>query len=175
MLGMQEDEVAALTSLFDTNPQPEQPSLQPSAAQLVTVVITIHDDALQQALQQAQADLRRSQAQAAQLQTQSDALRAELQQAVPALSAEAPVADSAVLSHEMHEVVQQLEAARQQAGVAAAQHAADVETVSRLQRQVSQQGDALAEEQGANQELRRQLEAAQAAAAESAGTMQRLR
>ena len=51
----------------------------PQGHQLVTVVINIHDDALQQALHQAQQDLHRAEGHSASLQQQIDALTAQLQ------------------------------------------------------------------------------------------------
>ena len=165
---MEED--AALAVLFNTDTQPEQHRTCSPAAQLVTVVITIHDDALQQALLQAQSHFQRAKDQAAQLQTQLNALRAQLQQAAsPQPSTEAGQ------SHDVHQLLKQLQAAQQQADAAAAQHAAAVQTVNGLQRQLSEQDSRLVEAQGATRTLRTELQAAQATAAEASGTVQRLR
>lgn len=164
------DEDAALAALFNTATQPEQHSTPPPTAQLVTVVITIHDNALQQALLQAQGNLHCAEAQAARLQAEADALRAQLQQAAPR-----PPSVQAGQSHDVHQVLQQLRAAQQRANAVAAEHAAAVQTVSGLQRQLSEQGGSLADTQGANQTLRRELQAAQATAAEASGTVELVR
>ena len=55
-----------------------QPNI-PQGHQLVTIVINIHDDALQHALQQARQDVHSAQAQSAALQQQIDMLTAQLQ------------------------------------------------------------------------------------------------
>lgn len=55
-----------------------QPDI-PQGHQLVTIVINIHDDALQHALQQARQDVHSAQAQSAALQQQIDTLTAQLQ------------------------------------------------------------------------------------------------
>ena len=55
-----------------------QPDI-PQGHQLVTIVINIHDDALQHALQQARQDVHSAQAQSAALQQQIDMLTAQLQ------------------------------------------------------------------------------------------------
>ena len=170
----QEEAGAPLASLFEDVSHPEQHSKDSPAPQLVTLVITIHDDALQQALHQAQRDWHDAQALAAQLQTQADSLRAELQQAA-SISASASTADSAVQSQEVPRLQEQLQAALQQAGNAAAQHAAAVDAMNELERQVTQHGSSLAEEQRANQILRTDLQAAEAAVAETSGTVQVLR
>lgn len=65
---------------------------QQEDTQLVTVVITIHDDALQQALQQARHDLQTAQAHSAELQAQADSLRAELHSAADKLSSASALA-----------------------------------------------------------------------------------
>lgn len=144
------------------------------ASQLVTVVITIHDDALQQALHQAQTELQIAQAQAAQLQNQADALRAELQQAA-SVPLSASTADLTNHSHEVRHLQDQLQAALQQAGSAAAQHATAVEVTTDLQQQLTQHGRSLGEEQRANRLLRTELQAAQATVAATSGTVQVLR
>lgn len=153
---------------------PEQHSIDSPAPQLVTVVITIHDEALQQALHQAQTNLQLTQTQAAQLQTQADALRTELQQAA-VVSTSASTADSTSHSHDVHDLQAQLQAALQQAGAAAAQHAAAVAATTDLRRQLTQQGSSLAEEQRVNGTLRTELQAAEATVAETSGTVQLLR
>jgi hypothetical protein len=81
-LCMQEGVDEVLSMLFHEDAQPQQHNAGEQAqAQLVTVIITIHDDALQQALQQAQRDLQTAHAHSAQLQAQADSLRAELHSA----------------------------------------------------------------------------------------------
>lgn len=149
-------------------------SIDSSAPQLVTVVITIHDEALQQALHQAQSDLQLAQTQAAQLQSQAAALRTELQQAA-SVPASASTADSTNHSHDVRDLQNQLQAALQQAGVFAAQHATAVATTTDLQRQLTQQGSSLAEKQRVNGTLRIELQAAEATVAETSGTVQLLR
>ena len=144
------------------------------APQLVTVVITIHNDALQQALQQAQGELQLAQAQAAQLQAQADALQAELQQAA-SVPLSASTAYSTNHTHDVRDLKDQLQAALQQAGSAAAQHAAAVAKTADLQRQLTHNGSKLVEEQRANRSLRTELQAAEATVAETSGTVQLLR
>lgn len=176
--------------LFEDHIQPEMHSTNSHASQLVTVVITIHDDALQQALSQAQRDLCDARVQTAQLQTQADTLRAELLQAAAASASttasstaadqlhDAPTAstaDPADQLQDVHQLQQQLQSALQQAESAAAQHATAVNTMTNLQRQLTQHGSSLAEEQRANQMLRADLQAAEATAAETSGTVQLLR
>lgn len=71
----------------------------PQGHQLVTVVINIHDDALQQALHQAQQDLYRAQGHSASLQQQINALTAQLQfldQELPVQPRQQQPADSAM-------------------------------------------------------------------------------
>ena len=87
---LQGDEAEVLRTLFCEDLQSEQH--RPASVgdvHLVTVTITIHDEALQQALQQAQHDLQRAWEHSTQLEAQADSLRAELQQAV-SISAAAP-------------------------------------------------------------------------------------
>ena len=186
----QEDAGAALASLFEDNTQPGLHGTGSNAPQLVTIVITIHDDALQQALDQAQRDLHAAQAQAAHLQTQAETLRAELQQAASSSAStitiaaasdqpqDAPTAsgtNSADVSCDAHQLQEQLRSALQQAERAAAQHATAVTTMDDLRRQLTEQGSSLAEEQRASQVLRADLQAAQATVTETSGAVQLLR
>ena len=186
----QEEAGAALASLFEDNTQPELHSTGSNAPQLVTIVITIHDDALQQALDQAQRDLQAAQAQTTQLQTQAETLRAELQKAasssaptmaLPAAAdqpQDAPTAsstDSADVSSDAYQLQEQLRSALQQAESAAAQHATAVAAMDDLHKQLTEQGSGLAEEQRASQVLRTDLQAAQATVVETSGTVQLLR
>ncbi len=86
-LFLQEDFDEVLSMLFHEDTQPQQHDAGDQAqAQLVTVIITIHDDALQQALQQAQHDLQTAHAHSAELQAQADSLRAELHSAAAKLN-----------------------------------------------------------------------------------------
>ena len=86
-LYMQEDVDEVLSMLFHEDTQPQQHNAGGQAqAQLVTVIITIHDDALQQALQQAQRDLQTAHTHSAELQAQADSLRAELYSAAAKLN-----------------------------------------------------------------------------------------
>jgi chromosome segregation ATPase len=86
-LHVQEDGDEVLSMLFREDTQPQQHSAGGQAqAQLVTVIITIHDDALQQALQQAQRDLQTAHAHSAELQAQADSLKAELHSAAAKLN-----------------------------------------------------------------------------------------
>ena len=78
-----------LSMLF---PEAEQHTAAQEDTRLVTVVITIHDDALQQALQQARHDLQTAQAHSAELQAQADSLRAELHSAADKLSSASALA-----------------------------------------------------------------------------------
>lgn len=185
----QEEAGAALASLFEDNTQAGPHGTASNAPQLVTIVITIHDSALQQALDQAQRDLRAAWAQTAQLQTQADTLRAQLQKAAsPSASTmttaaaadqpqNAPTAstDSADVSCDASQLQEQLRSAVQQAESAAAQHATAVATMDDFRRQLMQQGSGLAEEQRANQILRTDLQAAEATVTETSGTVQVLR
>ena len=186
----QEEAGAPLASLFEDRTQPELRSTDSHAPQLVTVVITIHDDALQQALSQAQRDLHDAWAQTAQLQTQADTLRAELLQAASASASTTASATAADQSHDaptastadpadqscdVHQLQEQLQSALQQAESAAAQHATAVQTMNDLQRQLTQHGSSLAEEQRANQMLRAGLQAVEATVAETSGAVQLLR
>lgn len=188
-LHAQEEAEAALATLFEDHTQPELHSTGSNAPQLVTIVITIHDDALQQALDQAQRDLHAAQAQTDQLQSQAETLRAELQKAAsPSVSAlaipaavdqsqDAPIAstDSADSPCDAHQLQEQLQSALQQAESAAAQHVTAVATMDDLRRQLTEQGSSLAEEQRANQVLRTDLQAAEATVLETSGTVQVLR
>ena len=86
-LYVQEDVDEVLSMLFHEDTQPQQHNAGGQAqAQLVTVIITIHDDALQQALQQAQRDLQTAHAHSAELQAQADSLTAELHSAAAKLN-----------------------------------------------------------------------------------------
>lgn len=186
----QEEGQAALASLFDDHAQPELHGTGSNAPQLVTIVITIHDDALQQALDQAQRDLHAAQAHTAQLQTQAETLRAELQKAAPSSASTMTIAaagdqpqdaptdsspDSADVACDAHQLQEQLRSALQQAESAAAQHATAVTTMDDLRKQLTEQGSSLAEEQRASQVLRTDLQAAQATVTETSGTVQLLR
>ncbi len=86
-LYVQEDVGEVLSMLFHEDTQPQQPDAGGQAqAQLVNVIITIHDDALQHALHQAQRDLQTAHAHSAELQAQADSLRAELHSAAAKLN-----------------------------------------------------------------------------------------
>ena len=87
----------------------------------------------------------------------------------------ASTADPADSSHDVSQLQEQLQCALQQAESAAALHATAVETLNDLQKQVIQHGSSLAEEQRANQVLKTKLQAAEAAVAQSSGTVQLLR
>ena len=90
-LNMQEDVDEVLSMLFHEDTQPQQHNAGRQAqAQLVTVIITIHDDVLQQALQQAQRDLQTAHAHSAELQAQADSLRAGMHSAAAKLNTSDP-------------------------------------------------------------------------------------
>ena len=126
-------------------------------------------------MSQAQRDLHDAQAQAAQLQTQADTLRAELQQAASADAFTTASAAAADQSHVEDQLQEQLQSALRQAESTAAQHATAVETLNDLRRQLTQHGSSLAEERRASQMLRTDLQAAEAAVAETSGTVELLR